>query len=258
MIATKSHNTPIILQLDQVSYCVSDGDLVSGVSLNIHAGEMISLIGPNGAGKSTLVKLILGLLTPTHGKITKKVRHISYVPQRFNIPTILPLRAIDLLRQANPKRLNQAQKDDIFDKLSITSLLSKQMHHLSGGETQRVLLVRALFDKPELLILDEPMQGLDPESESWLYQFLDQLPEFLQCAMLVVSHDLHWVMKGSRRVICLNKHICCQGVPSQIAIAPEFVQLFGYQAPYIHQHTHCDHHLDHEHLESNHRHRDTA
>ena len=132
------------------------------------------------------------------------------------------------------------------------------MHHLSGGETQRVLLVRALLDKPELLILDEPMQGLDPESESWLYQFLDQLPEFLQCAMLVVSHDLHWVMKGSRRVICLNKHICCQGVPSQIAIAPEFVQLFGYQAPYIHQHTHCDHHLDHEHLESNHRHRDTA
>ena len=258
MTAEASYNTPLILQLDQVSYRVSDGDLVSGVSMSIHAGEMISLIGPNGAGKSTLVKLILGLLTPTKGKITKKVRHISYVPQRFNVPTILPLRVIDLLRQANPKRLTQAQKDDIFDKLSITSLLPKQMHHLSGGETQRVLLARALLDKPELLILDEPMQGLDPESESWLYQFLDQLPDFLQCAMLVVSHDLHWVMKGSRRVICLNKHICCQGVPSQIAIAPEFVQLFGYQAPYIHQHTHCDHHLEHEHLESGHKHRDTA
>lgn len=258
MTAAASYNTPLILQLDQVSYRVSDGDLVSGVSMSIHAGEMISLIGPNGAGKSTLVKLILGLLTPTKGKITKKVRQISYVPQRFNVPTILPLRVIDLLRQANPKRLTQAQKDDIFDKLSITSLLPKQMHHLSGGETQRVLLARALLDKPELLILDEPMQGLDPESESWLYQFLDQLPDFLQCAMLVVSHDLHWVMKGSRRVICLNKHICCQGVPSQIAIAPEFVQLFGYQAPYIHQHTHCDHHLDHEHLESGHKHRDTA
>lgn len=258
MTAAASYNTPLILQLDQVSYRVSDGDLVSGVSMSIHAGEMISLIGPNGAGKSTLVKLILGLLTPTKGKITKKVHHISYVPQRFNVPTILPLRVIDLLRQANPKRLTQAQKDDIFDKLSITSLLPKQMHHLSGGETQRVLLARALLDKPELLILDEPMQGLDPESESWLYQFLDQLPDFLQCAMLVVSHDLHWVMKGSRRVICLNKHICCQGVPSQIAIAPEFVQLFGYQAPYIHQHTHCDHHLAHEHLESGHKHRDTA
>ena len=258
MTAAASYNTPLILQLDQVSYRVSDGDLVSGVSMSIHAGEMISLIGPNGAGKSTLVKLILGLLTPTKGKITKKVHHISYVPQRFNVPAILPLRVIDLLRQANPKRLTQAQKDDIFDKLSIASLLPKQMHHLSGGETQRVLLARALLDKPELLILDEPMQGLDPESESWLYQFLDQLPDFLQCAMLVVSHDLHWVMKGSRRVICLNKHICCQGVPSQIAIVPEFVQLFGYQAPYIHQHTHCDHHLDHEHLESGHKHRDTA
>ncbi len=132
-------------------------------------------------------------------------------------------------------------------------MLNKQLKHLSGGETQRVLLARALLDRPKLLILDEPMQGLDPESESWLYQFLDTLPDFLRCAMLVVSHDLHWVMKGSRRVICLNKHICCQGVPSQVAVTPEFVQLFGYQAPYIHQHTHCEHHLDHDHPDHSHR-----
>ena len=108
-------------------------------------------------------------------------------------------------------------------------------------------MARALLDKPDLLILDEPMQGLDPETESWLYHFIDELPDFLACTMLVVSHDLHWVMKGSRRVICLNKHICCQGEPSQIAIAPEFTRLFGHYQPYIHHHDHCHHNDSCEH-----------
>ncbi|USZ15840.1 metal ABC transporter ATP-binding protein [Moraxella sp. FZFQ2102] len=244
-----------ILDLQNISYQAADGVmLVSHISLAIESGEMISLIGPNGAGKSTLVKLILGLLKPTHGTLIKNTKQISYVPQRFSVPSILPLRAIDLLAQADGKRLNADQKAYLYDQLSITPLLNKQMHHLSGGETQRVLLARALLDKPDLLILDEPMQGLDPESEAWLYQFLDELPEFLRCAMLVVSHDLHWVMKGSRRVICLNKHICCQGVPSQIALSPEFTQLFGYQAPYIHEHSHCEHHLDHYDHSHNHSH----
>lgn len=245
---TANTNTDtVLIGLDTVSYRVDDKELVSRVSMQIRQNEIISLIGPNGAGKSTLVKLILGLIKPTAGKISKSTRSISYVPQRFSVPNALPLRVQDLLAQAKPKQLTPSQIDFLYKQLNIEPLLTAQMHHLSGGETQRVLLARALLDKPDLLILDEPMQGLDPESESWLYQFIDQMPDFLRCAMLVVSHDLHWVMKGSKRVICLNKHICCQGEPSQIAIAPEFVQLFGYQAPYIHKHTHCDHHLDHTH-----------
>lgn len=246
MTAKKTIDQPLI-DLQSVSFQVDGRDLVSHVSLQIVPNEIISLIGPNGAGKSTLVKLMLGLIKPTNGKISKNTRSISYVPQRFSVPNALPLRVMDLLAQAKPKQLTPPQIDFLYTQLNIEPLLTAQMHHLSGGETQRVLLARALLDKPDLLILDEPMQGLDPESESWLYQFIDQMPDFLRCAMLVVSHDLHWVMKGSKRVICLNKHICCQGEPSQIAIAPEFVQLFGYQAPYIHKHTHCDHHLDHTH-----------
>lgn len=246
MTAKKTIDQPLI-DLQSVSFQVDGKDLVSHVSLQIAPNEIISLIGPNGAGKSTLVKLMLGLIKPTNGKISKNTRSISYVPQRFSVPNALPLRVQDLLAQAKPKQLTPPQIDFLYKQLNIKPLLTAQMHHLSGGETQRVLLARALLDKPDLLILDEPMQGLDPESESWLYQFIDQMPDFLRCAMLVVSHDLHWVMKGSKRVICLNKHICCQGEPSQIAIAPEFVQLFGYQAPYIHKHTHCDHHLDHTH-----------
>lgn len=235
-------NDDYLIRLDDVNYRVQGAQLLNHISLSIAKNERINLIGPNGAGKSTLVKLILGLITPTSGVITRKTIMMSYVPQKFAIPSILPLRTQDLLNQANQKRLNQHQKAFIFDKLLLTPLLKRQIHHLSGGEMQRVLLARSLLDKPELLILDEPMQGLDPDSETWLYNFIDDMPDFLRCGMLVVSHDLHWVMKGSRRVICLNKHICCQGKPSQIATTTEFSSLFGHYMPYIHHHDHCQHH----------------
>lgn len=238
-------NNPL-LTLDNVSYQVGDAKLVSNINLDIQPDEMISIIGPNGAGKSTLVKLILGLIKPTTGRICRHANVLSYVPQKFVVPSILPLRVKDLLTQANA-RLTQTQQDFVFKTLSIPPLLHRQIHHLSGGETQRVLMARALLAKPELLILDEPMQGLDPDSEEMMYAFIDGMPDFLKCAMLVVSHDLHWVMKGTRRVICLNKHICCQGIPHQIAISPEFMALFGHyqfdhQTPYIHHHDHCTHH----------------
>ena len=238
------NNTLLRLRLENVSYIVDGNNhLLKDISLELGTDDMVSLIGPNGAGKSTLVKLILGLIKPSKGHIYRQTHHISYVPQKFSVPTILPLRVKDLLAQADQSHLNHQQKTFVFDNLFLTSLMHRQIHHLSGGETQRVLLARALLDKPELLILDEPMQGLDPDSEAWLYQFIDQMPDFLRCAMLVVSHDLHWVMKGSRHVICLNKHICCQGQPSQIALSPEFSALFGhYQTPYIHHHDHCQHH----------------
>lgn len=223
--------------------------LVFGVNMNIDKHEVISLIGPNGAGKSTLVKLILGLLTPTTGNIIKASGlQLGYVPQKFSVEQILPLRVKDLLQQANKNRLSQNQRQQLLTALSITPLLTQQLSHLSGGEMQRVLLARALLEKPDLLILDEPMQGLDPETESDLYQFIDHLPDFLCCAMLVVSHDLHWVMQGSRHVVCLNKHICCQGQPADIGMTDEFKQLFGhqYQQPYIHKPHHCEHDPQHD------------
>jgi len=238
-----------LLSLNSVSYDIDQLRLLSDITIDIAVNETVSLIGPNGAGKSTLVKLILGLITPTHGHITAhQPLQLSYVPQRFSVPPILPLRVQDLLAQADKKRLTPTQRDFIFDNLSLTSLLMRQMRNLSGGETQRVLLARALLDKPNLLILDEPMQGLDPETEVWLYQFIDELPDFLRCAMLVVSHDLHWVMKGSRRVICLNKHICCEGQPSELAVTTEFQRLFGhhYEQPYVHKPHACEHHAPHE------------
>jgi zinc transport system ATP-binding protein len=241
---SSTDNGKPLLTLSDVSYHIGPQRLVSHINIDMAINETVSLIGPNGAGKSTLVKLILGLITPTEGQITAhEPLQLGYVPQRFAVPPILPLRVKDLLAQADKRRLTDDQRQFIFDNLSLNHLLPRQMLHLSGGETQRVLLARALLDKPNLLILDEPMQGLDPDTEVWLYQFIDELPAFLRCAMLVVSHDLHWVMKGSRRVICLNKHICCEGQPSELAISTEFQKLFGhhYEQPYVHQPHACEH-----------------
>ena len=241
---SNDHSTQL-LSLNDVNFDIGRQRLVSHINIDIAVNETVSLIGPNGAGKSTLVKLILGLISPTKGQITAhQALQLGYVPQRFAVPPILPLRVQDLLAQADKRRLNDTQRQFIFDNLSLTHLLPRQMLHLSGGETQRVLLARALLDKPNLLILDEPMQGLDPDTEVWLYKFIDELPDFLRCAMLVVSHDLHWVMKGSRRVICLNKHICCEGKPSELATTAEFQKLFGhhYEQPYVHQPHACEHH----------------
>ena len=258
--ATLDHATPPaasapLLRLDKVGYQVGDKVLVSDISFEIDSHDVISLIGPNGAGKSTLAKLMLGLLTPSSGQIIKRDGIIiSYVPQKFSVPAILPLQVKDLLAQTHKKRLSPAQKSAIYDALTLHPLLKNQVANLSGGEMQRVLLAKALLDKPDLLVLDEPMQGLDPEAQVSLYELIDSLPEFLRCAMLVVSHDLHWVMKGTKRVICLNRHICCVGQPAEIAEHPEFIALFGqyddpnhpnshaYQTPYIHHHDHCGHH----------------
>lgn len=242
--------TPLIA-LTNVSYAVNEKILVQEVSFDIYPNSVISLIGPNGAGKSTLVKLILGLITPSQGNIHRqKNLIIGYVPQKFSLPNVLPLQVQDLLNQTRKNRLDNQQKQAILDNLNIQPLKFTQVATLSGGELQRVLLAKALLDKPGLLVLDEPMQGLDPEAQILLYQLIDSLPDFLRCAMLVVSHDLHWVMKGTKHVICLNKHICCHGRPTEIAQAPEFVALFGHYAvgehqletPYIHQQHHCQHH----------------
>lgn len=240
-------NDNCLVRLDNVGFHLEQTVLVRDISFSIDRHDVISLIGPNGAGKSTLVKLILGLLTPTDGQIyQKKGLQIGYVPQKFALSPTLPLRVADLLKQARSP-LTDTQKASVFDSLTLAPLLNKQVTALSGGELQRVLLARALLDKPELLVLDEPMQGIDPQAQSLLYELIDTLPDFLRCAMLVVSHDLHWVMKGTKQVLCLNKHICCQGTPSDVAVSPEFVALFGspyhasLQTPYIHHHNHCHH-----------------
>lgn len=219
------------------------------VDLTIERGEIVTIVGPNGSGKSTLLRGLIGALRPSTGLATrKKDLKIGYVPQKLEINAALPLtvrRFLDL-----PNRVTQADAIAALQTAGVADHADAQMANLSGGQFQRVLLARALLIKPDVLILDEATQGLDQPGSAAFYRQIEAVRQDLNCAVIMVSHDLHVVMAASDRVLCLNGHICCQGAPDIVASAPEYRALFpsgtqGVLALYRHEHTH-DHH-DHSH-----------
>ncbi len=231
-----------LITLDSVTVRLDERLVIDNVSLRLEAGKITTLIGPNGAGKSTLVKVILGLIVPQQGRVIRQggVR-IGYVPQRLQLDAALPMTVERFLKLA-PRRgysVNEA-----LELVGAELLIQRQMQALSGGELQRVLLARALLSEPELLVLDEPAQGVDVTGQVELYALIDQLAGVLGCGVLMVSHDLHLVMASTHEVICLNRHVCCHGEPQSVAQHPEFARLFGRPereqlAVYTHHH-HCD------------------
>lgn len=221
-------NMPL-LTLQNVHYTVAGKPILRDIDLSV-GQEAISIIGQNGAGKSTLAKIMLGIVRPTSGTVMRASNAIGYVPQKFAPNPTLPMRVSAFL-----------PKDILFaDALGIAPLLDKPLLALSGGEMQRVLFAKALANRPKILVLDEPMQGLDLTSEVLLLKLLQDLPALLGAAVITISHDVHWVMANSTRVLCIDGHICCQGKPADIARAPDFLRRFGYR-PYVHQTHHCTH-----------------
>ena len=231
---------PPLIQLNQINVRIDEREILKNVDFSINEKEIVTLIGPNGAGKSTLIKVILGIVKPNSGQISnKKNLKLAYVPQKFNPSHSLPLRVKDLL---NLEKCDPAIKAEIIQDTGIARLAESKVQQLSGGERQRVLLARALLRQPNILVLDEPMQGLDIQSEAELYDYVRSLPERYHCSILIVSHDLQWVMQGTQRVVCLNKHICCSGLPDSIQQHPEYQAIFGTnRAFYQHHHDHCAH-----------------
>lgn len=229
-----------LIQLDQINVRIDERDILKNIDFSIGEKEIITLIGPNGAGKSTLIKIILGIVKPNSGKIkSKKQLKLAYVPQKFNPSHSLPLRVKDLL---DLEHCDATIKAEIIRDTGIAKLENSKVQQLSGGERQRVLLARALLRQPDLLVLDEPMQGLDIQSEAELYEYVRSLPDRYGCSILIVSHDLQWVMQGTHRVVCLNKHICCSGLPENVQQHPEYQAIFGTNRVfYQHHHEHCAH-----------------
>ena len=231
---------PPIIELQKICVRIDDREILKSVDFSLNPQEIVTLIGPNGAGKSTLIKVLLGILKPTSGAIATSAKlKFSYVPQKFNPSHSLPLRVKDLLALENcPSPLKQ----EIIHDTGIAKLKDAKVQQLSGGERQRVLLARALLRQPDVLVLDEPMQGLDIQSEAELYVYVRSLPMKYGCAILIVSHDLQWVMQGTHRVVCLNKHICCSGLPENVQQHPEYQAIFGTNRVfYQHHHDHCVH-----------------
>ena len=229
-----------LVQLENVSVRLDDRDILKRIDFALYPQEIVTLIGPNGAGKSTLIKVLLGILSPSQGRVQRQASlKLAYVPQKFNPSHSLPLRVKDLLAM---EKCEAHIRAEIIADTGIAKLQDAKVQQLSGGERQRVLLARALLRQPDILVLDEPMQGLDIQSEAELYDYVRSLPERYGCAVLMVSHDLQWVMQGTHRVVCLNKHICCSGLPESIQQHPEYQAIFGTQRMlYQHHHNQCGH-----------------
>ena len=232
----------ILIKLENVGIFQDNKWLVHDVSLEIERGKILTLIGPNGSGKTTTAKIALGIHKNIKGKVTKNTNKIGYVPQKISIDWTLPIRVIDFMS------LTQTlQFDEVVSALKLTEvehLKHNDLRSLSGGEFQRVLLARAIGKKPDLLILDEPVQGVDFAGEVALYEVIKKISDRLQCGILLISHDLHVVMSATDYVVCLNGHICCSGTPNDVAKNKNYQELFGEQASkilsvYEHRHDHA-------------------
>ena len=236
-----------------ISVTLQGRAILNDVSLSVARGEIVTLIGPNGAGKTTLVRIILGLLKADSGVVHRRPGiRIGYMPQRLQLSENLPLtvrRFLDLgcHRQCESDVMN------VVDQLDIRRLLDNPLQRLSGGEHQRVLLARALLRKPDLLVLDEPVQGVDVTGQATLYGLITKLRNQLGGGVLMISHDLHLVMATTDQVLCLNHHVCCSGHPESVSQHPAYLELFGTPASaklaiYTHHHDHThDIHGDIEH-----------
>ena len=232
-----------LLKLDNAGFSKNNKWLVKGVSLEVKQGEIVTLIGPNGSGKSTTAKIALGIYKEIEGKVNKFTNKIGYVPQKISIDWTLPIRVIDfmsLTEDPTDKQINIA-----LNLTGVEHLKNKSLGNLSGGEFQRVLIARAIAKQPELLVLDEPVQGVDFKGEIALYELIKKISEELNCGILLISHDLHVVMSATDFVVCLNGHVCCSGTPQVVAKNDEYQELFGDRASTIlsiyehkHDHTH--------------------
>ena len=236
-----SKENNILVKLNEVGIKQNDKWLVKGVSLVVEKGKIVTLIGPNGSGKSTTAKIALGIYKKIEGQVEKYTNNVGYVPQKISIDWTLPLRVNDFML------LTESIKDEaVNEALSLTGVIhlkNKNLGNLSGGEFQRVLLARAISRKPDLLVLDEPVQGVDFTGEIALYELIKKISDTLNCGILLISHDLHTVMSATDHVVCLNGHVCCSGTPSDVARNNEYKALFGEQASqtlsiYEHKHDH--------------------
>ncbi|MFN4263194.1 MAG: metal ABC transporter ATP-binding protein [Thioalkalivibrionaceae bacterium] len=275
-----------LVDLESAVVRVAERAILDAIDLRIEAGESVMVVGPNGAGKTTLLRVLLGLQPLSSGKRwARSGLRVGYVPQSLAVDPVLPMTARRFLQLApgvmasdsvmtrNWERLTAWLTGRSLDRLSdsgggcgeattvealaaqvgILDRLDRPLAVLSGGERQRLLIARALARRPELLVLDEPANALDLAGQAQLFELLDGLRERLDCALVVVSHDLQWVMASAERVLCINRHVCCSGSPETIARHPEFLRLFPDRAArakaaerlavYHHEHDHV-HALD--------------
>jgi zinc transport system ATP-binding protein len=231
-----------LLRAQDISYSVGNRLILDRVSFELKRAQITTIIGPNGAGKSTLTNIVNGLINNFSGTIERASDlRIGYLPQKVYVNTLMPLKVERLLQLT--QTVTAQEIDYALAQTEVVYLKQRQVRSLSEGELKRVLLARTTLGKPDLIVLDEPTAGVDVSGEIRMYELIGELRTQLQCAVLLVSHDLHLVMSQTDQVLCLNQHLCCSGLPESVSRHPEYLALFGQQASdsiaiYAHNHDH--------------------
>jgi len=239
-----------LVTLKDATVIAGQKKILSNIDLAINQQEITTIIGPNGCGKTTLIHVILGLRALTQGTLWKKPNmKIGYMPQHMKVPRTMPI-SVNRFLKLNNKQTTDKIINQTAQEVNVTHLMKESVHKLSGGEWQRVLLAKTLLTQPQLLVLDEPMQGVDVAGQETLYKRFVKIRDQYNCGILIVSHDLHFVMAATDTVVCLNGHICCSGKPSEIKQTQGYQELFqqhGKPALTWYEHAH-----DHQHDVNNH------
>jgi len=231
-----------LVKLQHVGLRYGAREVLKNINLEVHRDCITTLIGPNGAGKTSVVRIVLGLNKASTGNVWREAGlRIGYMPQKLQIDQTFPLTVQRFLQTTQCK--DKGQMLQALEEVGAAGLLTQSIHSLSGGETQRVLLARALLRDPNLLVLDEPVQGVDINGQIELYDLISRIRQQRKCGVLMISHDLHLVMSATDHVICMNQHICCSGNPAHVTRDPSFTELFGAKgaeslAVYSHHHNH--------------------
>ncbi len=235
-------STDLLVKGKDIRLVGKSGPILDSVSFELYRGQITTIIGPNGAGKSTLANIVTGLLQP-HAGVLERVPNlcIGYLPQKVYVNTLMPLSVKRLLQLT--QAVSDAEVEQALSQTEVAYLTDRQVHTLSEGELKRVLLARTTLGKPDLIVLDEPTAGVDIAGEVKMYDLIGELRSRLQCGVLLVSHNLHLVMSKTDQVLCLNKHLCCSGLPESVSQHPAYLELFGDQAAqslaiYTHHHDH--------------------
>ena len=232
----------LLLRAQDVSFSQGKRLILDRISFELRRAQITTIIGPNGAGKSTLTNIVNGLINNYSGAIERSPElRIGYLPQKVYVNTLMPLSVERLLRLTRSS--SDAEIEHALAQTEVGYLRQRQVHSLSEGELKRVLLARTTLGDPDLIVLDEPTAGVDVSGEIRMYELIGELRDQLQCAVLLVSHDLHLVMSQTDQVLCLNQHLCCSGLPESVSQHPEYLALFGQQvsdsiAIYSHHHDH--------------------
>lgn len=237
------------IELDNVSFSYGTAEVLENLSFTIRKGEYLGIIGPNGGGKTTLIKIILGLLHPTEGRVALfgKDRHdfkekyrIGYVPQRVTqLDRTFPATVLEVVRTGRTARLGFFERftkkdndavEHAMDISGIAKYRNTLVGNLSGGERQRVFIARALASEPDVLILDEPTVGVDIGAQKTFYDFLSTLNREQHLTILFVSHDVDTVAQETKTVLCLNHNLVCHGLPHNLLDEHILERLYGKHA----------------------------